>query len=113
MLWRSSKIAKKDFEQESGWTFKPEGACKGDVCIPLTQTPGEMLEVAQLAQDLGLPLVANEEHNLYALGPEAIGSRALTTAKAPSLVLPNLDGKPFDLSSLLGKKVLLYAWAPY
>ena len=31
----------------------------------------------------------------------------------PDLTLPDLDGKPFHLSSLRGQKVLLYAWAPY
>ena len=62
---------------------------------------------------MGLPLVADEEHGLWALGPESIGGRALTTAEAPELVLPDLDGNEFRLSSLRGQKVLVYAWAPY
>jgi peroxiredoxin len=57
--------------------------------------------------------VAAEEHRLWALGPAAIGSRALASAEAPDLRLPNLDGNLFSLSSLRGQKVLLYAWAPY
>jgi hypothetical protein len=113
MLWHSPQIATKDFEKESGWTFKPEGACKGDVCIPLSNPPGDELDLADISASLGLPMVASETHNLYAIGPEAIGSRALTTAEAPHLVLPDLEGKPFDLASLRGKKVVVYAWAPY
>ena len=60
-----------------------------------------------------MPLVAAPEFGLWAMGPAAIGSRALATAQAPDLRLPDLDGNEFRLSSLRGQKVLLYAWAPY
>jgi peroxiredoxin len=50
---------------------------------------------------------------MWALGPATIGSRALASAEAPDLKLPDLDGNLFSLSSLRGQKVLLYAWAPY
>ncbi len=106
-------MSKRAFEQGSGWQIKPEGACKGDVCIPLSDAAGDELDVRSIAADLGLPLVGSAEHGLWALGPEAIESRALTTVAAPSLVLPDKDGKPFDLASLRGQKVLVYAWAPY
>ena len=46
-------------------------------------------------------------------GPEAIGGRALATAQAPELVLPDVDGHEFRLSSLRGQKVVLVSWAPY
>ena len=48
-----------------------------------------------------------------AIGPETIGARALTTATAQDIVLPDLDGNPFALSSLRGQKIVVYAWAPY
>jgi len=60
-----------------------------------------------------LSLVEDRQHGLWALGPESIGGRALTTAEAPELALPDLDGNEFRLSSLRGQKVLVYAWAPY
>ncbi|MEE9254167.1 MAG: ResA-like WAxxUGC motif-containing protein, partial [Pseudomonadales bacterium] len=60
-----------------------------------------------------LPIVKAEESGLWALGPESIGSRALTTAEAPDIALPDLAGDLFRLSSLRGQKVLIYAWAPY
>ena len=71
------------------------------------------MDVADVARQMGLPLVADPEHGLWALGPESIGGRALTTAEAPELILPDLDGNEFRLSSLRGQKVLVYAWAPY
>ena len=113
MLLRSLTIPKSDFEAGTGWTLKPEGACQGDLCVALSQPPGDSIDVASVAQDLGLPLVAAPEHGLWALGPASIGSRALTSAQAPDLRLPDLDGREFQLASLRGKKVLLFAWAPY
>ena len=113
MLLRSERITKSEFEAGTGWQLKPEGACQGDICIPLSRPAGEMVDVANIAKDMGMPLVAAPEHGLWALGPASIGSRALNTAQAPDLRLPDLDAKEFRLSSLRGQKVLLYAWAPY
>jgi len=123
MLLRSLHISKSEFEAGTGWTLKPEGACQGSVCIPLSRPSssrppslhpvGDTIDVAQVAHDMAMPLVAAEEHRLWALGPAAIGARALASAEAPDLRLPGLDGNIFSLSSLRGQKVLLYAWAPY
>jgi hypothetical protein len=113
MLLRSLGIPKSEFEAGTGWSLKPEGACQGELCIPLSAPPGDPVDVTRIAKDLGMPLVSAAEHGLWALGPASIGSRALATAQAPDLRLPDLDGKEFRLSSLRGQKVLLYAWAPY
>lgn len=113
MLLRTLHVPKTEFEAGTGWTLKPEGACQGEVCIPLSRPAGDSIDVVSVAGDIGMPLVAAPEHRLWALGPAAIGSRALTSAVAPELRLPDLDGQEFRLSSLRGKKVLLYAWAPY
>lgn len=113
MLIREQRISREAFEQETGWALRPEGACKGDVCIPLPEQPGDTVDVAQLAEAMGLPMAAEPEHGLWALGPESISGHALTTAEAPPLQLPDLEGNRFDLASLRGQKILLYAWAPY
>ena len=39
--------------------------------------------------------------------------RALSTAVAPELELPDVDGNPFKLSAFHGRKVLLVAWASW
>ena len=113
MLLRSQSIPRSEFEAGIGWNLKPEGACQGNVCIPLSQPAGDSVDVARVAKDIGMPLVAAPEYGLWALGPASIGSRALASAQAPDLRLPDLDGREFRLSSLRGQKVLLYAWAPY
>jgi len=115
MLVDSNSVSVADFEAGTGFLLKSEGACKGEVCVPLPEgvvTDGQV-KVDAAAEAMGLPLVRDETSGLAALGPEAIGGRALTTAEAPPLVLPDLDGKPFDLATLRGQKIIVYAWAPY
>ncbi len=116
MILTEREIRRDEFEAGTGWKLTPEGACKGDVCVPLASSPSgpdDLVDVRELAQAMGLPLVHEEEHHLWALGPESVGGRALTTAEAADFELPGLDGELFHLSSLRGQKVLVYAWAPY
>ncbi len=98
-----------EFRDGTGWEIKPQGACQGEVCVPLP----EGFAVTSAAERLGMALVHDDEQGLWALGPATIGGHALVTAQAPDLVLPDLDGNPFHLRSLRGQKVVLVAWAPY
>ena len=108
------EVPREDFERETGWELKPEGACRGEICVPLGGAGGgDTVDVAAVAERLGMPLVADEASGLWALGPAALGGQALPTAIAPELELPDLDGNLFRLSSLRGQKVVLVAWAPY
>ena len=114
MLLTSTTIPRSQFEQATGWTLKPEGACKGDQCIALPASAyADPLDVEALAEVMGLPMVKADDTGLWALGPESVRSRALTTAEAPEIELPDLAGNVFSLSSLRGQKILVYAWAPY
>lgn len=97
------------FHAGTGWMIKPEGACKGEVCVPLAG----QFDLTSGAERLGMALVRDDEHDVWALGPESVSGRALVTAQAPDLVLADLDGRDFALSSLRGQKVVLVAWAPY
>jgi hypothetical protein len=110
MIIESLDVPADDFEARTGWTITPEGACKGDVCVPLG---GGDFDLVNVAGRLGMALVADEPRGRWALGPEAIDDRALTTAEAPELVLDDVEGNEFRLSSLRGQKVLLVSWAPY
>jgi hypothetical protein len=110
MILKGLDVTAQQFEEMTGWAIKAEGACKGDLCVPLGEAPFELVAVADR---LGMPLVQDAQNSLWALGPSSIGGRALTTAEAPELVLADLDGRPFALSSTRGLKVVLVAWAPY
>ena len=113
MLLTESRIPKEEFERGTGWALRPEGACRGDVCVPLTGVAdGVDVDVAKLAKQLGMPIVRHSPQ-LAALGPASLGGKALSCAEAPDLILPDLDGKDFDLRSLRGQKVVLVAWSPY
>jgi hypothetical protein len=116
-LTTSLDVETSAYEAASGWHIRPEGACKGDVCVPLPEgvrlAGGERLQLDQLAERLGAPLVHDEARGLYAIGPSTVSGRALATAEAPELELPDLDGNAFRLSSLRGQKVLLLAWASW
>jgi AhpC/TSA family len=106
-------VTAEEFGATTGWTVTPEGACKGELCVPLGAATTEGFDLVAVAERLGMPLVEDAGSGVWALGPETIGGRALSTAQAPELVLPDLDGSPFRLSSLRGQKVVLVAWAPY
>ena len=105
-------ISAAEFQEMTGWAIKPEGACKGDVCVPLGELGADPFDAVGVASRLGMPLV-RDGSGVWALGPESVGGHALTTAVAPDLVLPDLDGNPFALRSLRGKKVVLAAWASW
>jgi hypothetical protein len=105
------EISAEQFTAGTGWKIKPEGACKGEVCVPLATSRG--FDLLATADRLRMALVHDEGAGLWALGPESLGDRALVTARAPELVLDDLDGREFRLSSLRGQKVLLVSWAPY
>jgi len=113
MILQSRIVEKDRFEAETGWQIKPEGACKGEVCIPLPDEAVRNMDAVAIAEAMSLPVVEDEVHGFISIGPESIGSRALTTATAPEVILPDLGGNPFALSSLLGQKIVVYAWAPY
>jgi hypothetical protein len=98
-----------EFEARTGWAIKPQGACKGDACVPLPS-----LDVDTVAARLGMPIVTDAGTGLRALGPEtAISGRALNTAVAPDLVLPDIDGVPCRIADLRPQKVVLVSWASW
>ena len=112
MILTSLEVPAAEFERRTGWALKPEGACRDDRCIPLPDIARDPIDVRVLAERLNMPLVHDEPSGLWALGPEA-GGRALTSAVAPELELPDADGQLFRLESLRGQKVLLVAWASW
>lgn len=109
MITTTRDVAAEDFAAGTGWEIKPEGACKGEICVPLP----DGYSASHAADRLGMAVVESEAAGLVAFGPESLNGRALVTATAPDIVLPDLDGNDFHLSSLRGKKVVVVAWAPY
>ncbi len=109
-----------DLERTTGWTFKPEGFCKGEVCVPVPPArvgdfeAGDRYNLTAIAKLLGQPMVADEEHHAWCVG-EAAAERARTLKSLDALdfSLPDLAGRMHSLSEYRGKKVLLVSWASW
>jgi hypothetical protein len=105
------------FEAATGWAVRPEGACRGEVCVPLPSEASPAagrLDLGVVARRLGMAIARDDEHGLLATGPETTTTgRALTSAHAPPLELPDLDGNLVSLADLRGQKVMLLAWASW
>jgi hypothetical protein len=112
MILDSPDVTVEAFEARTGWAVKPEGACRGAVCVPLPMQ-GPVLKLEVLAERLGMGVAHDERHGLWALGPSTLSGRALQSAEAPDFTLPDLDGRLFRFSSLRGQKVVLVAWASW
>jgi hypothetical protein len=112
MILHDRLVARSEITGLGGWEFKPEGACRDERCVPIVEAAGGMIDVVDTARRLGMPVVVDEEYGLWAIGPEG-GGHFLETAACPDIVLPDVHGNPFRLSSLLGTKVLLLAWASW
>jgi hypothetical protein len=115
ILTSLDRVAAANFAEQTGWEPKPEGLCRGEVCVP---APGALrtdgtIDVEIAAQRLGMPVVHDETNGLWALGSSTLGGTALATAVAADPELSTRDGRPFRLSSLHGRKVLLVAWSSY
>jgi hypothetical protein len=117
-LW----LSEADMTSASGWELKPQGACMGDVCIPippahaneLVRDNGREFNLAALARHLDQPVVHDDKNVVWYFGEAAATRRAaLASLEAPDFELPDLDGQLHRLSDYRGKKVLLAAWASW
>ena len=105
-------------EQALGWQLKPEGLCRGDTCVPLTDRSGlvrgRAMHLSALADLLGRPIALSVEEGAAYLGPPAsLYGDTVGSLEAPDFSLPDLDGRPHSLSEHRGSKVLLAAWASW
>jgi hypothetical protein len=101
-----------------GWTLKPEGLCRDDVCVPVREpdalfSRGE-LDLGAVADALGRPAVVDAHAGLVAVALGAEQRRdALQALVAPDFELPDLDGSPHRLSDWRGRKRLLHAFSSW
>jgi len=100
------------------WELKPQGLCRGDVCVPVPD-PGAFasdagVDLQAFAELLGRPLVLDAEEHAAALGTSSADRESrLTTLEAPDFRLRDLAGREHSLSEHRGKKVLLIAYASW
>jgi hypothetical protein len=108
-----------DVERAIGWELKPEGLCRGDVCVPVrdraTLVLDDRVDVVAVARALRAPFVADEQADVAVLGASAADRAGERQGMkiAPDLVLRDLDGNAHQWSALGRKKKLLFAWASW
>jgi hypothetical protein len=115
-LWLTST----ELEAATGWSSRPEGLCRGSVCVPIP--PGRerelvregRIDVAAVWRHLGQPLAHSDDGSAWVLGTSATDrAAALRSLQAPDFTLPDRTGRRHSLSEHRGKKVLLVSWASW
>ena len=104
----------------TGWELKPEGACLGDVCVPLPPgrdaefVQGEWFNFGALAEHLSQPVAHDETAGAWCVGESAQSRQlALETLEAPNFSLPDYLGVQHQIQDYRGKKVFLVSWASW
>jgi hypothetical protein len=111
-------LAPDDVERVTGWVLRAEGLCCGDLCVPVSDRDGLLVDgdvaLEALAHALGRPIAVDADARAAAIAdaPRACAD-ALATLRAPDFTLPTLDGSAFTLSAVGRKKKLLFAWASW
>jgi hypothetical protein len=109
-------VSAADAERATGWTLKPEGMCREEICVPLPSgmAANGRIDLAAFWRHIGNPVLSSDSGDVWMLGTGVEARRAaLEGLEAPDFTLPDLAGTPHRLSSLRGRKVLLATWASW
>ena|SRR5258708_4804374 len=113
-----------DLTRVSGFVVKPQGACLGELCVPLPKArqkaflrgngSAKQFNLSELARTLHQPEVADAELSIHLFGarPEIAG-KYQETLEAPDFTLTDWKGQLRSLHDFRGKKVLLLTWASW
>ena len=106
-----------DLERATGWSRKPQGLCRDDVCVPVRRDDLDVdgrVDLAAFASALGRPLALDAGDGAAFLGTSASQRAELLTGDvAPDFSLPDLDGREHSLGEQRGRKVLLVVYASW
>jgi len=105
-------------EKATGWDLKPEGLCRGEVCVPRRDGDGvlvdDQIDLAAFAALMQRPLAYDADAGIAVLADAPASHAAAFDARlAPAWTLPDLDGNPVSSSDFVGRKKLLVAWASW
>ena len=115
-LWLDAAAA----ERATGWSLKPEGLCRGDVCVPVPAgrtaefVQDNEVDLAAFWRLMGRPAVHDEDGAVWSLGAGAADrTERLRSLEAPDFALPDLAGRTHRLTDQRGRKVFLVTWASW
>jgi len=119
-LW----VSPADLTKISGLELKPQGACVGDLCIPIkqdkdsdlfvTRDGGKWVNATGLAKIARQSVVVDHASNVWSFGtiPDSHSS-SLAEGMAPDFSMLDRAGKTVKLSDFRGKKVIIMTWASW
>jgi peroxiredoxin len=102
----------------TGWALKPQGLCRGDICVPVrdraTLGADGWVDVAALGAVVGQPVAVEAAAGLAVIGhPAAERAEALSSLKAPDVRLPTVDGSEASVYDYSGRKRLVVSFASW
>ena len=105
----------------AGWALRPEGACRGDTCVPIPRgREAEFLRerparfnLAALARLCAEPVVHDDARGVWSFANAATRLDDMESLRAADFTLPDLEGRPHALAEYRGKKVFLVFWASW
>jgi peroxiredoxin len=101
-----------------GWELKPEGLCRGDVCVPVRDRAAldvdGRVDLGAVASALGRPVLVDAARRVVAIGlPRAEQQPLAAGAPAAPFSLPDLDGHVHELGEWSGTKRLVVTFASW
>ena len=111
-------LTREALETATGWELRPEGFCRGDVCVPRRDGDGlvvdDKIDLAAFAALLHRPLAYDADASIAVLADAPDDhAAAFDTRTAPAWTLPDLDGNAVSSAAFTGRKKLLVAWASW
>lgn len=100
-----------DLAHATGWLLKPEGLCRGEMCVPARNLDPAALELSAVASALHRSVVIDIDGGVAAFAGDPMSSGM--RASIDELELPDLDGNVVRMSDFAGRKRLLIAWASW
>jgi hypothetical protein len=109
-LW----VRSADLPRINEFELKPEGACRADLCIPVTKNlrSGEWFNLTGFAKKVGESYI--NDASVWSFGEVPVLRGSFYNSRiAPDFAVPDRKGRVIHLSDFRGKKVLVVTWASW
>ena len=111
-------VDKNDFERLSGWSLKPEGLCKGAVCVPVKNSQllsdGMNIDLLEFSRMVNQNIIVDSQYRVAAFGEQAPSrAESMKSLDAPNFTLPDIHGKQVSFTDFNRRKRLLLAWSSW
>ena len=111
-------ISNSVLEQATGWSLKPEGLCREQVCVPVRNVEAlskdDQVDLGEFARLVQQNIVIDAQRKIVALGEQAqVRGTEMSTLEAPDFTLPDIHGRQVSFSDYNRRKRLLLAWSSW